>query len=406
MVRTPEIDDGGGHVRRYLAAYVRRRRRAAAARALAWAVAAAVTWVLLACLIDRLRPLPSISRAVALVIAVLGPAQLSVPALGRLFRRRFDPVAAAAAIEREHPAFAHRLVTAATPGPPSPLRAALDRDVDDLTATIGPVRVPIRPVVTAWAAAVVALALAAALCRWAWLDLPQLARRLVTPTAAVAPVTTVRLTVRPGNADVVEGRSIAVHAVATQLGASDAVTLHVSDDGGQLWTDRPMPPSADGFAATLGDVDADTRYFVTAGDAASPRYLVRVHRVPGVVTMRVRLDYPAALHRPPRSFDTADGEVDAPPGTTVTLALTATAPLRRAVLVVGADRFETTATADPCVRRGTFVVRHSARLAVELTAADGTPGGGTRAGRVRVQPVMSKADDRTPAGERSAQTRP
>jgi hypothetical protein len=371
-------------VDRYLAAHVRRHRLAAVARAAGWSVAISSSWALLACIIDRLLPLPPAVRIAAVAVALCGCAGLLARPVVRLFRR-FDPVAAAASVERMRPAFAHRLVTLASPGPPSDMRGQLEVEVREVIAATGRARVPRRPAVTAWAAAAFALTVVAGLWRWPWLDLPQLARRLARPTSAVAAVTATRLAVQPGDADVIEGRSIVIRALATRLSSPDAVTLHASDDGGHTWVDRPMSPAGDGSTATLNDVDADVRYFVTAGDAVSPTYALRLHRVPGMVSMRVRLDYPSALKRPPRTADVTDGVILAPVGTTVTLTLTATIPLRRATLVVGPDRIETSATADPAVRRATLVVRRDARFAVEMTAADGTMGGGPPAGRVHVE---------------------
>ena len=376
-------DEGLSPVGAYLAAHVRRRRAAAVLRSAGWAVAASAGWALLACVADRLLALPAGVRIGAELIAAVGPLLIVARPAVRLFRR-FDPVAAALSVERLRPVFAHRLVTVASAGPSSDLRQQLEREVADVVAATGPARVPRQPVAIAWAAALTALMFTALLWRSAWLDLPQLVRRLAMPTSAFAAVTTTRLTVQPGDVAVVEGQRVVIRAVTTRLVAPDGVTLHTSDDGGQNWVERPMPAVDDAFAAALNDIDGDVRYFVTAGDAVSRTYRLRVRRVPGVVAMRVRLDYPPDLHRPPRSADAVDGEIDAPIGTTVTVSLSATVPLRRAVLTVGPDRIETTATADPRVRRAVFIVRRDARVGVELTAVDGTPGNDPRSARVRV----------------------
>ena len=366
----------------YLAAYVHRRRRRAVAGAVGWGITTLVGWVLLACFGDRWFEFRSGVRFILLAIAVAGPALIAACPLGRSFRRRFDPIAAAAAIERDHPAFAHRLVTAASPGGSLDLRAAVERDVLDLIAAAGPARVPRRPAAIAVSAAVVTLALFALLWRWPWLDLPDLTRRLLRPNAPIAAVTTTRLSVRPGPADVVEGKPLAITAAVTGPVGPAGVVLHVSDDGGQSWTDHPTSPAPAGYAATLADVDRDLLYTVSAGDAVSPAYAVRVRRTPAVVAVRVRLDYPPDLHRPPAS--TADLAVNAPAGTTATVEIVATVPLRRATLTVGPDRIEMVPTADPCARRAQFVVRRDERIGVQLVSADGVPGTGPRWTRVHV----------------------
>jgi hypothetical protein len=368
----------------YLTAYVRRRRALSVVRAFAWAVVTSLACAALACLVDRFTALPAALRAAALVVTAVLPAALVVPPIARLFRR-FDPVAAAAAVEREHPAFAHRLVTAASPGGSADLRAAVEREVVDLMTRIGAARVPLRPTVIAIASAAVAIALMAGLWRWPWLDLPDLTRRLVHPTAPIAAVTSTRIAVRPGPVDVVEGRPLTVTAAVTGSIGSHGVVLHLSDDQGQSWTDRPLALGPDGYAVTLADVDRDQLYTVSAGDAVSPTYAVRVRRVPAVVTLRATLDYPARLHRP--STTVTDDLISAPIGTTVTVDLVATVPLARATLSVGSEHVEMTPTGDPCGRRGQFVIRHDDRIAIGLTSTDGVPGAGPRSMRIRVDRV-------------------
>ena len=302
---------------RYLADYVRRRRRHAAARAAAWASLVGIGWAALACMADRLHPLAVPVRAALLIVD--GAAVVAVvagPALG-LARRRFNPVAAAAALEQEHPAFDHRLVTVASPGGSPDLRAAVARDVGHLIDATGPARVPRQPLVTAWAAVGLALLVAAGLWRWPWLDGPDLIRRLLRPTAGLPAVTTTRLAVLPGSTAVTDGSPLTV--VADVRPASGDARIHVSDDDGHTWAERPMAAAADHCTATLGPADHDLLYFVTAGDATSPRYAVRVRRVPAVVSFRFRFDFPPALHRPPATLTNTTGHIDAPAGTTVTV---------------------------------------------------------------------------------------
>ena len=360
----------------YLVAYARRRRAAACVRAAGVAIAVAAGVALFACGVDRLLPLPAGVRVGCLLLTMIAPALIVARPVFRLFRR-FDPVAAAAAVERQHPVFAHRLVTLATPGGSADLRAALLRDVAGVIVTVGPARVSWRPAARAWGTAVVLGIVAAGLWRWAWLDLPDLARRLARPTGTVAAVTTVRLNVRPGDATVVVDHPFGITATATGLAASDAVALHVSDDAGQTWAERPMPAGDRGYAATVADVDHDLRYYVTAGPAVSRTYAVRVVRPPAVVAIRYRVnDGPTVT--------AADGVVDAPAGAAVTVDVVATQSLRQAAMTVGPDRVELSATADPSIRRGRFVAGHDEPIAVSLTAVDGTPGSGPPSARVRV----------------------
>ena len=383
MVTTPQAIDPDWTsnvdpppVHDYLSAYVRRRRRWAAVRATGWAVAVFVTAALLACLADRPLGLPVPARAALLAVAIVGTTATLARPVARLTRRQFDTAAAAAAVEHRHPAFGHQLVAAASADGSADLRAELDRTTAAVIAAVGPPAVPRRPAAVAWAAAAVALAAATGLWRWPWLDLPDLAERFVRPTAGVPAVTAVRLVVRPGPDRVIEGQPLTVTADVSRLPASDVVTLHVSGDG-QTWAERPMAPAGGAYAATVPAVDGDLRSFVTAGDATSPTVAVRVVRVPAVVAFRVRCD-------PPGSTVTAsDGRVDAPAGSTVTLDVVATVPLRDATVTVGPDRVATSATADPAVRRARFKAAEGS-LAVDLIGTDDTVGRGPAGARVRV----------------------
>ena len=389
-------------IARYLAAYVRRRRRAAVTRAAGWAVTVSIVTALLACLIDRGLGLPSTVRAGLLAVTVAGPIAYVARPLARWARRSFDPVVAAAAVERHAAAFDHQLVTAASPGD-GDLHAAVVTRATDTIAAVGPVPVSRRPAVVAWVVAAATVLVVAGLWRWTWLDLPDLSRRLLHPLRPAAVVTTTRLSVRRGPTSVAEGRPFTVTADRTV--GRGPVTLHVSADG-RTWVDRrmsPVGPSA--YAATVPAVDRDLRYYVTSGDATSAGATVTVRRVPAVVAVRVRYVFPPQTHRPPLSVADAAGEVVAPAGTLAAVDVVATVPLRSAAFTLGGRSIPTTATADERVRRGRFTVSADGTLAVQLTAADGTTAAGP--------PVAVRVSDGTVDGfedlqraYRAAATRP
>ena len=112
-------------------------------------------------------------------------------------------------------------------------------------------------------------------------------------------MTTTRLDVPTGSRDVVQSRA-APHRGGRGAARPDGlVSLFVSEDGGGNWSRTTMEPvgrragGASRFAFTLASVDRDLRYYVTAGDATSRTYAVRVRRPPAVERFAVQYEYPA-----------------------------------------------------------------------------------------------------------------
>src|SRR5439155_4153144 len=129
-----------------------------------------------------------------------------------------DPLRVASEVERREPAFAQRLetVTSRALGPvgwrgSEQLLEALAGEVSAaVSARDAAGLLPWAPPLRAWLAAIVLIAAMAGLSRVRWLDLPTLARRYALPVADVAPVTTTRLKVVPGDVSIAEGDTLRV----------------------------------------------------------------------------------------------------------------------------------------------------------------------------------------------------
>jgi hypothetical protein len=385
----------------YIGTFVARRRTQRLLQAIARATLFTIVWSLGWCFVDRFFPLAAATRSVGLGInLVVVIFMLARPILAMI--RRVNANAAAADIERREPRWSQRLRTVTSrlsddrgAGVSRELLDALasqvalearDRDATRLVSW-RPVGRPVAACVT-WLAFVMLLALSP------WLDLPTLTRRYVMPWQPVRAVTTTRLLVLPGDADVTAGEPLRVQASAVRLG-SGAVTLYVRNaaigaDAPQPWHVEPMTATLDGrFETTLARVDRDLEYVVVGGDARSEIFHVTVLPRPAVRRFRIRYVYPPYTGLPAREVESESGVIDAPVGTEVTLTTEPTRPLSYAVMTVGAESIRiapepasesATGAAQPAVARTTFTVTDDRRYTLRMVSERGVSGvfrGGT-----------------------------
>jgi hypothetical protein len=331
-------------------------------------------------------------------------------------------------VERREPAFGGRLETVASRalGPAAwrgsdQLLHALALDVSAEVARRDPAALlPWGGALLPWAAAIVLATLAAATAgRSNWLALPTLLRRYLTPVADVRPVTTTRLSVRPGNTAVAEGRTLGVRVLARGLPGESSPVLHVRGIGASsaasssssAWVEQAMSPTAEGtFEARVHQVDHDLEYYVSGGDAASERFLVTVLHKPAVQRFHVRYTYPPYTGLPPRETQSVSGEIEAPAGTEVSLRIEATEPLDAATITIGSQGIAMTRVPllPASVMAARFVVRESNAYTIQLRSARGVSGafygGVIRATRDR-PPIVRWREASGPAGARTAGAR-
>src|SRR3954454_12357288 len=203
-------------IRRFVSAYVRRRRRIALTVAAALCVCFALAWILAWAVVDRLLSLAAPVRFALLGCNIAEIALLLSRPMVALVRRRTDWSIAAAQIERNQPALGERLQTVtsqllhepAVRGSPQLLAKLTDDLVTDLAAAdirrVAPIRTALKPWIAAASVAMSALALS----MLPGLDLPTLIARQLMPWREIAAVTTTRLSVEPGDADVIQGQPL------------------------------------------------------------------------------------------------------------------------------------------------------------------------------------------------------
>jgi hypothetical protein len=361
-------------IRQFIARFVARQRLVLLMRAIVLTGCFILGWSFLVALIDRLAPLPGRLRL------VLGCAEIAAaimilwrPAAGMIWR---DIVwtTAAAAVEQRDPRLDQRLQTitsqlaapTALQGSPQLLYGLMEQVAEHLRGRDGATLVSadsLRKPLTA----LIGLGLLIVLCSQPrWLNLPTLLLRQLKPLASIAPVTSTHLTVEPGNASVIEGEPLRI--AARVEGSSDhKVTMRIFSSGNAS-SDQPMALLGENrYTFTLSSISRDCLYAIIAGDAQSPVYSIRLLHRP--VVLRYHILIP---HAPEKV--TTDGRIVAPVGTSVTLRLEASEPLRDASLLVQGQRIPSSPTSEKNTREVRFTPRESGTYSIHLLSQRGVYG--------------------------------
>jgi hypothetical protein len=377
----------------FLRQVVVRQRRVALLRAVAMAITFALVWILAWSLVDRFVALAPRMRIAIDVINLAAIAALVIRQLSRVLRRRIDWLTAARMVDRHRPEMGQRLQTLVSQLlAPRELRGSqqlLDQIVGQATEQLSHVRpaqlVPLQAASGAWLIAVAATVAIAVLSLIPWLDLPTLIARQARPLAGIGAVSTTRLNVEPGNTSVVQGQPLTITARAQRLGGG-TITLLLAPDG-EPFSSQPMTRRSDErFTFATSDVSRDARYQVVGGDARSDVYSIRVLRRPAVLRFAIQYDYPAYLGQQPQRVVNTNGLIEAPPGTTATVEITATQPLRGAAFTIGPKRIGSTATTQPAIRVATFPVQESGSYRLQLTSRQGIGMSAPMIGSIRAIP--------------------
>ena len=354
------------------------RRRWQAARVLrmaAAAVAAAAAVLLLVLATDRwLRP------GDGLMVALLGAALLlaaaaAVRVVWRL-RRLPDDGQVARYIEERCPALQDRLASAAEVirrGRASSFPELVVRDAARHARAVAPHQVVPRrelqgPLAQAIAAAAVLL-LVLALGSGPLGRLGSTAWLYAFPYAAA-------LHVEPGDARVPAGRPLRLHArLDAAVGAPPRTPpVVVMTDGADARQAVEMVAAGDGtYSLDIPAVDNSFSYHVRAASLTSARYEVTALHAPRVERVDVAYRYPPSIGLSPR-IEIDGGDVQAPPGTRVTVTVRMSKPVEQAAIARDSGGHTTLAPAgDPRILAGTFEVLADDTYRIAAVDADGLP---------------------------------
>ena len=156
--------------------------------------------------------------------------------------------------------------------------------------------------------------------------------RVLAPWEKTDPILTTKLAVDPGDARILQGKSLPIHVTVTGKSA-DKVVLTYRALGARSREDTEtevavqeinMLPNANdtrGFAYEIFNIHTDTEYYVTANETTSQRYTVEVFEMPKVTEISVAYTYPGYTGLNP-VVQTGTGDIQAVVGTAAEIRLT------------------------------------------------------------------------------------
>ena len=306
-------------------------------------------------IVDWLMPLPGFVR-IALLIGGIG-------AIGYLlYRYLIQPLRAsltlrdvALNVERNHPDLEDRLVSAVQFGnreSTDPIEShMLQRLLEDATervkgidfkATIDHRRT--RKQVGIAALVVVACCVLALIFPT---EIHTSLLRVLVPWGKTDPVLTTKLTVEPGNARILRGKSLPIHVTVTGKSADKVVLTYgntqaqgtATPEGESTQQQINMlqnPDDKRAFAYEIFNIDADIEYYVVANETTSERYTVEVFEMPKVVEISVAYTYPEYTGLKP-VVQTGTGDIQAVVGTQAELKLTTNKAIQTATFSLRRD---------------------------------------------------------------------
>ncbi len=192
------------------------------------------------------------------------------------------------------------------------------------------------------------------------------AASLVSPLRALRAAARVRVTLLVPTRSVRRGGEVAVTVRAT---AGRRPVLHLRATG-ESWRPIPLLANPAGEATyRLRDIRAPLFIYGSADDAVSDTVRIAVVERPFVAAFEVNARFPAYLDRADETLVIDAGPVALPVGTVLVVRGSASAALRDAVLLSGADRL--TLTTAGVAFTGSLVVRGSAAWRLALTDRQG-----------------------------------
>ena len=210
--------------------------------------------------------------------------------------------------------------------------------------------------------------------------------RVFTPWEKTDPILTTHLTVEPGNARILRGKSLPIHVTVTGKSTEKVVlTYHDTRKSDPTTTETETPeqqinmlrnPSDKrGFAYEIFNIDADMEYYIVANEVASERYTVEVFDMPRVAEISVAYTYPAYTRLKP-VVQTGTGDIQAVVGTRAELKIVTNKAIQTASIALSPQLTVSDGFGQPIAVNGntlttTIDVVADGRYAVELLCIDG-----------------------------------
>ncbi len=338
-----------------------------------------------AAIVDLLMPLPGSVR-IALLIGIIGAVgYLLYKYLFQPLRTKLTPHDVALNVERQHRNLEDRLVSALQFGDTEtedPIKShllqrlvtdAVERTEDiDFKATVDKSKK--RKHVGIAVAVFAGCALLALIFPT---ELNTSLNRLLSPWEKTEPVFTTKLTVEPGNARILRGRSLAIDLEVTGKSTDKARLVYTKQHPA---TDMESQRQAidmvriEGekrrFGYEIFNINENMEYYVAANEAESERYTVEVFDMPKVTAIEVTYTYPEYTELKSITQQ-GDGNIRAVAGSQAEVRITTNKAIQSATLTVDAQDPTSMLISDGNTLTTTLDVLNDGKYTVELLCVDG-----------------------------------
>ena len=171
--------------------------------------------------------------------------------------------------------------------------------------------------------------------------------RVLAPWERTDPILTTKLTVEPGNARILRGKSLPIHATITGKSADKVVLTYENTRERDASTSEIItteqqinmlqnPNDKRGFAYEIFNIDADMEYYIGANEVTSERYTVEVFDMPRVTEISVAYTYPDYTGLKP-VVQTGTGNIQAVVGTQAELKFVTNKAIQTAAFSLNRD---------------------------------------------------------------------
>ena len=338
-----------------------------------------------AAIVDLLMPLPYSVR-IALLIGIIGAAgYLLYRYLIQPLRVKLTPHDVALNVERKHRDLEDRLVSALQFGETEtddPIKShllqrlvtdAVERtDGIDFKATVDKSK---KRKHIGIAAAVFAGCALIALIFPAELNISL--NRLLSPWEKTEPVFTTKLTVEPGNARILRGRSLAINLEVTGKAADKARLVYTKGD--PTVEAEPQRQEIDmmriegekrKFGYKIFNINENMEYHVAANETESERYTVKVFDMPKLTAIEIAYTYPEYTQLKP-IIQQGEGNIRAVAGSQAEVRITTNKAIQSATLTVDAQDSTPMLISDGRTLTTTLDVLNNGKYTVKLLCVDG-----------------------------------
>ena len=339
-----------------------------------------------AAIVDLLMPLPGSIRLVLLIGVIGAVGYLLYRYLIQPLRVKLTPHDVALNVERKHQDLEDRLVSALQFGEvetEDPIKSHLlqrlvtdaveQTEGIDFKATIDKSKK--RKHVGIAVAALVGCVLIALIFP---VELNTSLNRLLSPWEKTEPVYTTKLTVEPGNARILRGRSLAINIAVTGKAADKARLVYTKRDS---TADTEPPPRQEidmvriegekrKFGYELFNINENIEYYVTANGTESERYTVEVFDMPKLTAIEIAYTYPEYTKLKP-IIQQGEGNIRAVAGSQAEVRITTNKAIQSATLTVDAQDPIPMLIFDARTLTTTLDVLNDGKYTVKLLCVDG-----------------------------------